>query len=40
MPWGAAAPAKKEEKEPDVSEEEVLKFMINEKHNDTLESTR
>ena len=41
MPWGApAAKEKKEEKEPDISEEDVLKFMINETTNDTLESTR
>ena len=41
MPWGTTSNApKKEEKEPDVSEEDVLKFMINETTNDTLESTR
>ena len=39
MPWGASK-EKKEEKEPDVTEEEVLAFMINESTNDTLESTR
>ena len=39
MPWGASK-EKKEEKEPEVTEEEVLAFMINESTNDTLESTR
>lgn len=40
MPWGAATKEKKEEKEPDISEEDVLRYNINEVQNDTLESTR
>ena len=40
MPWGAPAKEKKEEKEPDISEEDVLRYNINEVTNDTLESTR
>ena len=39
MPWGSAK-EKKEEKEPNVSERDVLVFEINETTNDTLESTR
>ena len=40
MPWGSAAKEKKEEKEPNITEEEVLIYEINETTNDTLESTR
>lgn len=39
MPWGSTK-EKKEEKEPNVSERDVLVFEINETTNDTLESTR